>query len=89
LPNIAAAIEGGFKCKDNSYENTMRGSCKFKHSTLRFVTPDTLCLQSSSETSERAATVLANVQLQLFLYHLTDGLDRPIDKLRNLIKTHW
>jgi len=39
------------------------------------------------ETSERAAPVLANVQLQLFSYHLTDALGRPIDKPRNLAKS--
>jgi len=39
------------------------------------------------ETSERAAPVLANVQLQLFSYHLADELGRPIDKPRNLAKS--
>jgi glucosamine--fructose-6-phosphate aminotransferase (isomerizing) len=39
------------------------------------------------ETSERAAPVLANVQLQLFSYHLADALGRPIDKPRNLAKS--
>jgi len=39
------------------------------------------------ETSERAAPLLANVQLQLFSYHLTDALGRPIDKPRNLTKS--
>ncbi len=39
------------------------------------------------ETTERAAPVLANVQLQLFSYHLADALGRPIDKPRNLAKS--
>ena len=39
------------------------------------------------ETHERAAPVLANVQLQLFSYHLADVLGRPIDKPRNLAKS--
>jgi len=39
------------------------------------------------ETSKRAAPVLANVQLQLFSYHLADALGRPIDKPRNLAKS--
>ena len=39
------------------------------------------------ETTERAASVLANVQLQLFSYHLADTLGRPIDKPRNLAKS--
>jgi len=39
------------------------------------------------ETTERVAPVLANVQLQLFSYHLADALSRPIDKLRNLAKS--
>lgn len=39
------------------------------------------------ENSERAAPVLANVQLQLFSYHLADALGRPIDKPRNLAKS--
>jgi glucosamine--fructose-6-phosphate aminotransferase (isomerizing) len=39
------------------------------------------------ETDERAAPVLANVQLQLFSYYLADALGRPIDKPRNLAKS--
>jgi len=39
------------------------------------------------DTDERAAPVLANVQLQLFSYHLADALGRPIDKPRNLAKS--
>ena len=39
------------------------------------------------ETTERAAPVLANVQFQLFSYHLADALGRPIDKSRNLAKS--
>ena len=39
------------------------------------------------ETTSRAAPVLANVQLQLFSYHLADSLGRPIDKPRNLAKS--
>jgi len=39
------------------------------------------------ETEERAAPVLANVQLQLFSYHLANALGRPIDKPRNLAKS--
>ena len=39
------------------------------------------------ETTERAAPVLANVQLQLFSYHLANELGRPIDKPRNLAKS--
>ena len=39
------------------------------------------------ETEERAAPVLANVQLQLFSYYLADALGRPIDKPRNLAKS--
>ena len=39
------------------------------------------------ETNERAAPVLANVQLQLFSYHLADELGQPIDKPRNLAKS--
>jgi glucosamine--fructose-6-phosphate aminotransferase (isomerizing) len=39
------------------------------------------------ETSERAAPVLANVQLQFFSYHLANTLGRPIDKPRNLAKS--
>jgi len=37
--------------------------------------------------SERAAPVLANVQLQLFSYYLADALGRSIDKPRNLAKS--
>jgi len=48
------------------------------------IADDTL---SIPETSERAAPVLANVQLQLFSYHLADALGRPIDKPRNLAKS--
>ena len=39
------------------------------------------------ETNQRVAPVLANVQLQLFSYHLADSLGRPIDKPRNLAKS--
>jgi glucosamine--fructose-6-phosphate aminotransferase (isomerizing) len=39
------------------------------------------------ETDDRAAPILANVQLQLFAYHLADALGRPIDKPRNLAKS--
>jgi len=39
------------------------------------------------ETDERAAPVLANIQLQLFSYHLAEALGRPIDKPRNLAKS--
>jgi len=39
------------------------------------------------ETNERAAPVLANVQLQLFSYYLADALGQPIDKPRNLAKS--
>ena len=39
------------------------------------------------ETHTRAAPILANVQLQLFSYHLADALGRPIDKPRNLAKS--
>ena len=39
------------------------------------------------KTSERAAPVLANVQLQLFSYYLANALGRPIDKPRNLAKS--
>jgi len=39
------------------------------------------------EMSERAAPVLANVQLQLFSYYLADALGRSIDKPRNLAKS--
>jgi glucosamine--fructose-6-phosphate aminotransferase (isomerizing) len=39
------------------------------------------------KTDERAAPVLANVQLQLFSYYLADALGRPIDKPRNLAKS--
>jgi len=39
------------------------------------------------ETDDRAAPILANVQLQLFSYHLADALGRPIDKPRNLAKS--
>jgi len=39
------------------------------------------------ETTRRAAPVLANIQLQLFSYHLADVLGRPIDKPRNLAKS--
>ena len=39
------------------------------------------------DTHPRTAAVLANVQLQLFAYHVADALDRPIDKPRNLAKS--
>ncbi len=39
------------------------------------------------ETNERVAPILANIQLQLFSYHLADALGRPIDKPRNLAKS--
>jgi len=39
------------------------------------------------ETHPRAATVLANVQLQLVAYHVANKLGRPIDKPRNLAKS--
>jgi glucosamine--fructose-6-phosphate aminotransferase (isomerizing) len=39
------------------------------------------------ETTERVAPILANVQLQLFSYHLADALGQPIDKPRNLAKS--
>ncbi len=40
-----------------------------------------------SETHERIAPILANVQLQLFSYHVANALGRPIDKPRNLAKS--
>jgi len=39
------------------------------------------------EAHERVTPVLANVQLQLFSYHLANALGRPIDKPRNLAKS--
>ena len=39
------------------------------------------------ETHPRAASVLANVQLQLASYHVADQLGRSIDKPRNLAKS--
>jgi len=39
------------------------------------------------DTHERVAPLLANVQLQLFSYHLAADLGRPIDKPRNLAKS--
>ena len=39
------------------------------------------------DTHPRTATVLANVQLQLFAYHVADALGRSIDKPRNLAKS--
>ncbi|MFB6118786.1 glutamine--fructose-6-phosphate transaminase (isomerizing) [Halosegnis sp.] len=38
-------------------------------------------------TNPRTAAVLANVQLQLFAYHVANALGRPIDKPRNLAKS--
>jgi glucosamine--fructose-6-phosphate aminotransferase (isomerizing) len=40
-----------------------------------------------SKTDRRAASVLANVQLQLVAYHVADELGRSIDKPRNLAKS--
>ena len=48
------------------------------------IADDTLLIP---EIAERAAPILANVQLQLFSYHLADALGRPIDKPRNLAKS--
>jgi glucosamine--fructose-6-phosphate aminotransferase (isomerizing) len=42
---------------------------------------------SVPETHPRAASVLANVQLQLVAYHVAAGLGRSIDKPRNLAKS--
>jgi glucosamine--fructose-6-phosphate aminotransferase (isomerizing) len=39
------------------------------------------------ETHPRAASVLANVQLQLVSYHVANRLGRSIDKPRNLAKS--
>ena len=39
------------------------------------------------QTNERVAPILANIQLQLFSYHLANELGRPIDKPRNLAKS--
>ncbi|WP_121823383.1 glutamine--fructose-6-phosphate transaminase (isomerizing) [Halostella salina] len=39
------------------------------------------------EAAPEAAAVLANVQLQLVSYHVAKGLDRAIDKPRNLAKS--
>jgi len=54
------------------------------HSDAAEIADETLMIP---ETDERAAPVLANVQLQLFSYHLADALGRPIDKPRNLAKS--
>jgi len=45
------------------------------------------CVLDIPDTHPRTAAVLANVQLQLFAYHVADALDRPIDKPRNLAKS--
>ena len=66
--------------------STLRSSCgQTQTQSARVRYPQSLFAIVTGH--ERAAPVSANVQLQLFSYYLTDALDRPIDKLRNLTKS--